>query len=160
MQFTVSTLYGGWQKGAWSDRRSSRSGKHDYGVYGYILSGTIFDAAYQTCTIGDWRTTVLLSSKATVKRKQEIRITPKITFISLLQSMDISGCSPMLPHGFQFRLHSSVFQSQPSESAIPYGACRRTRPQFSQVASGQRSHARLTKEETKDLRHRRPQSTP
>ena len=75
MQFTVSTMYGGWQKGAWSDRRSSRSWKHDYGVYGYILSGTISDAAYRTCSIGDWRTTVLLSSKATVKKARNMYYT-------------------------------------------------------------------------------------
>ena len=38
-----------------------------------------------------------------------------------------------------------------SESAVPYYACRRTRPWFVQVTSGQRSHTRLTKEETKDI---------
>ena len=68
MQFTETALYRGWQKGAWSDRTSSRPLKHDYGVYGYILSGPTLDAAYRTCSIDGWRTVVLLSSKATAKK--------------------------------------------------------------------------------------------
>ena len=50
---------------------------------------------------------VLLGSKATGKI-QEIRIIPNTTFMSPLQSIDVSGCSPMLPHGFQFRLSSTI----------------------------------------------------
>lgn len=51
-------------------------------------------------------------------------------------------------------IHTWVFrcQPQPSENAVPYDACRRTRPCFAQVTSYQQNHARLTKEETKDMR--------
>ena len=60
---------------------------------------------------------VLSSSKATGKR-QEIRIIPNTTLMSPLQSIDVSGCSPMLPHGFQFRVLSTLTLFIPLSAAI------------------------------------------
>ena len=68
MRFTEIALYRGWQKGAWGDRASSTSWKPVYGVYGYILSSTTFDAVYRTRSIDGWRAVMLLSSSATVKK--------------------------------------------------------------------------------------------
>jgi len=51
-------------------------------------------------------------------KRQEMHITPRNTFISLLQSIDDSRCFPMLPHGLQFRPLSTITLFVPAYSAV------------------------------------------
>jgi len=66
-------------------------------------------------TAGEWSCS---SAPRQLYKRQEMHITPRNTFISLLQSIDDSRCFPMLPHGLQFRPLSTITLFVPAYSAV------------------------------------------
>ena len=68
-----------------------------------------------------------------LQKRQEMHIIPSIQFASLLQNIDVSGCSPMPPHWLQFR------QLPPSRYSYPFCSvvsCHSSRKQHASRHAG------------------------